>query len=95
MTPLERAARALYERGQDYRSPMTTLGDPLPWEDLTTASRARYFAGAHVVLQAIREPSEAMIYAHSEGGLGFNDQVISDWQAMIDAALEEGPVNGA
>ena len=45
---------------------------------------------ARAVLQAIREPTEAMIYANSEGGLGFNDQVVRDWQAMIDAALEEG-----
>lgn len=61
---------------------MPELGDVRGEVDMQGLVRA--------VMQAIREPSEAMIYANSEGGLGFNDRVVRDWQAMIDAALEEG-----
>ena len=70
-SPLERAARALCEL--DGNIPGATMnGKPL-WQD--------YLPEVRAVIAAIREPTEAMIYAHSEGGLGFNDRVIEDWHA--------------
>ena len=80
MTPLERAARALCEMAGN--PPAATMnGKPL-WQD--------YLPEVRTVITAIRDPSQAMIYASSEGGLGFNDQVIENWQAMIDALIEAG-----
>lgn len=99
MTPLERAARALCAQdGQDPDRPVMTPGfqksvrselrrpgeGPFAWQN--------YLPKALAVLQAIREPSEAMIAAGvavDEHGVGsYNPPNI--WQSMIDAAMEEG-----
>lgn len=84
--PLERAARALYRTGDfDHNQ----LGEDEIWPDLVDYARA--------VLMAIREPIEAMV---AVGGVHAADTppiseegnvaAIAVWQAMIDAAMEEG-----
>lgn len=100
MTPIERAARALYEAGVDLRSPMDTLGEPLAWDELAANSKAPYFVGVRVVLQAIREPSGEMLgeardtLLHAVKG-GELDTAREVWGCMIEVALEEGPTSGA
>lgn len=91
MTPLESAARALVDN-----YPLDGGESPLSWQEVLPVVRA--------VFQAIREPSEAMIEAWFDADLELPDGVsfeapadivdryhaISDWKAMIDAAIEEG-----
>ena len=90
-TPLERAAQAVAE-GVAYR-----------WEDgswMVEGGRmndANFTEIARAVLTAIREPSEVMSEAGGEFCENHNchkDDMACDahdcWQAMIDAALEEG-----
>ncbi|MCB4858394.1 hypothetical protein K7W03_02165 [Sphingobium sp. PNB] len=94
MTPLERAARAIcHDFGVDPDYTMTDEDDVHVGFGFKPPHPAwtRYVSLARAAFLAVRDPSEAMIYAHSEGGLGFNDKVIEDWQAMIDAMLEEQP----
>lgn len=92
MTPLERAAMALYARS--YRAKLP--GPPPPaWSALSRRDRDGFAEAARAVLQAIREPSEAMTKAGSAVLPGIpRPQTEMDselaWQAMIDAALEEG-----
>lgn len=79
MTPIERAARALCELAGN--PPMAKMdGKPL-WMS--------YIPEVRTVLGAIREPSDAMIYHASNSD---KDEAACEdvWQAMIDAALEEG-----
>lgn len=87
-SPLERAARALCEL--DNNPPGATMdGKPL-WMG--------YLPEVRAVLQAIREPSAAMISAAWEhrredddhSRLGEEPLPEDAWPAMIDAALEEG-----
>ena len=103
MTPLERAARALYQfqpQTEDvFRRdcanpsalPQHSLRD-LQWEKVNDVTREHYLTRARAVLQAIREPSERM----DNAGMAEADKtshgivVTPIWQAMIDAALEEG-----
>lgn len=94
MSPLERAARALYVR----ESPPT---DHYAWEDIEEAERDHYRANVRAVLQAIREPTSEMLSAGNitipaqddctpcfEYDLGeYEAQKV--WQAMIDRALSE------
>lgn len=88
MTPLERAARALY-RTDDFDPHQ--FGEDRLWPDLVDYVR--------LVLHAIREPSEAMLDAGSEivrsvrqaeSDFAVQDDAKSAWRSMIDAALEEG-----
>lgn len=91
MSPLERAARAAAdafvvgyvgytaaEREEDYFEEAVA-------ENLELGSRI-----ARAVLQAIREPSPAMVSANSDAAGPDDGRTIEDWRAMIDAALEEG-----
>lgn len=89
MTPLERAARALYRSAPHDFDP-NQMGEDATWPDLVDQVRA--------VFQAIREPSAAMS-DHGQGAIlerWFHndgpdvDASKASWQAMIDAALEEG-----
>lgn len=98
MTPLERAGKALYERDpltqdafrRDCLNPNdkgTARSEPLPWEDLGQDDRDAYIADARAVIEAIREPSEAML--HRADGVEIAPWS-SGWTAMINALLEEG-----
>ncbi|MEJ5979495.1 hypothetical protein WG901_22770 [Novosphingobium sp. PS1R-30] len=83
MTPLELAARSLCNNeGHDPdRVGLSNNGDHY-W---TT-----YVGKARAVLEALREPSEAMLEAVYRE-MRFDDgTALKAWQRMIDAALEEG-----
>ena len=88
MTPLERAARALYRSAPHDFDP-NQMGEDATWPDLIEHVRA--------VLTAIREPSEAMISeSHTTQGEHWfateeyaAEYVREDWARMIDAALNE------
>lgn len=94
MTPLERAAMALCEaRGQSLDAVSISFPDQTTEVAIDAAMR-----DVRAVLQAIREPTEAMVaatrirddeyyFATQEFA---NEFVVEHWQAMIDAALEEG-----
>lgn len=107
-TVIVRAARALYEaqRPVSYRRdctqpdlpPVKHLKAQLPWEELSDGTKQYLIDQVSAVLQAIREPSEAMISAAWEhrredddhSRLGEEPLPEDAWPAMIDAALEEG-----
>lgn len=79
---IERAARAVCERGWD--------GSPgYKWENISAAEKDEYRNDARAVLRAIREPSEGMIeegYASYDANGGSIRDAFMD---MIDAALGE------
>lgn len=77
MTPLERAARAVYK--VSYNGPYGPEDEDAAWRTQLDAVRA--------VLTAIREPSEAMDRAAAECESSYVGDVFT---AMIDAALAEG-----
>jgi hypothetical protein len=91
---IERAARATFEAIQ-----ADGAGFKEAWDDPSMARvRDTYRAGVRATIAAIREPSEGMIEAawradplncdvEEGGGRAVHEPV---WQAMIDAALEEG-----
>lgn len=92
MTPLERAARALCTldgKEPDVGEPFDVEAQPFGGPASSEPSWLSYRDAARAVLQAIREPSDAMLDA---GDIWTNEQCSPDaiWQAMIDAALEEG-----
>lgn len=89
ISPLERAARAVCDRyGHDPDSDdQVGLGEPgdVNWN--------MYEDDARAVMQALREPSEAMVRAGDSQTPDYEQQtanVYDVWQAMLDAALEEG-----
>lgn len=97
MTPLERAAKALFLSGA---RPSSLPGQDVKqdassdWDACHPDAKVGFMNDARAVLQAIRKPSEAML------GATDNLSVEPDaagprrgelfWQAMIDAALDEG-----
>lgn len=88
MTPIERAARALCENPSEDPDEIVFMTDGT-WIPRWKAELWRVKA----VLQAIREPSEAMAKAGADDLPGnTNDPlwVAQAWTAMIDKALEEG-----
>lgn len=82
MTPLERAARALYAR-----TPRV-----VEWDELSQSAKDVNIADARAVLTAIREPSNAMLFdvplLGTAAKQGWSAKDI--YQRMIDAALAEG-----
>lgn len=96
MTPLERAARAAAEQhGEDW--------DQLPERydnQRGDLDRLYFYEQARAVIEAIREPSEAMTGAPEKAEIndGFfphdvpmlDDKARACWIAMIDALLAEG-----
>lgn len=75
--PLERAARALCT-AQGLPENTKFEGRPM-WESFVPLARA--------MLEAIREPSDAMVAAADS--LPCSLGTVDHWQAMIDAALAE------
>lgn len=79
---IERVARALHDA--DWRTQYGTThidGTPRTWENCMETEW--WLNQARTAIEAMREPSEAMIEA---GRDEFDDKV---WKAMIDAALRE------
>jgi hypothetical protein len=83
---IERMAMAIWELRRQRAS---KAGIELAkWEDELEGLRQDVRAEVRVSLEAGREPTEDMIYAgNGESGHGRDIQV---WQAMIDAALDNG-----
>lgn len=95
MTPLECAARALWE----------VSGRPLKAQDVVPSDVVRaepaweqFLPQARVVLQAVREPSEQMTQAGAEivrnvhaeeSEVAFASDAANTWRYMIDAALSQ------
>ncbi|ARR53477.1 hypothetical protein HY78_08610 [Rhizorhabdus wittichii DC-6] len=99
MTPLERAARALWELDTASANPGVSFN---PLHEQSDETKQRYAERVRAVLTAIRRPSEAMVEASESGWRSALGSVWSGqpdqkkhaaWEmytAMIDAALAEG-----
>ncbi|MEC3912184.1 hypothetical protein U5A82_17395 [Sphingobium sp. CR2-8] len=91
MTPLERAARALFEY-----EPGPYGGEHLAFHIEQEYGWRSCVDMAKIVLTAIREPSEAMEDAGAFAGdwnrdnLAIGEEAKTVYAAMIDAMLEEG-----
>lgn len=77
MTDLEKSAAALcaYVEGRDD-----------VWADLTKSEKVQYKEMVSVVLMAIREPSDVVVFAGHHAGLG---NLVQAWPIQIDAILSE------
>lgn len=93
MSPIERACRAAHAEHNTGFEPRVQADDPL-WDGWKS-----WLPVVIAVLQVMREPSERMVDAAYEQpintGRGYdvraNPREAGEiWQAMIDAALEEG-----
>ena len=90
MTMLEKVAKALYEHGY--------VGDWPPTREVDLNMDANYFrALARAAIQAMREPNDTMLLAALKMGEP-EDRVVwtkakSVWHDMIDAALNETPLD--
>lgn len=87
MTPLDRAILALAQH-EDALSDQPTPEQYASIEDIRRfpADYARHLAAARAVIEAIREPSEAMTLRVDEAANGHGDYI---FRTMIDALLEE------
>lgn len=81
MTPIERAARAMYE----------TVAPEWDWADPDAElMRRMYRANAKAALQSLRSPTDAMCEAGGEHiEQASHITVDALWTVMMDAALEE------
>lgn len=89
MSPIERAARALYERWLQDPDIVreAALNGPYPtWDSISELGKGRWVNAVRAVLHAIREPSDEMCRLPSIGRDANAEEI---WQAMIDAALQE------
>lgn len=61
------------------------------WEKLVPEERGNYERRVRVVIEAMREPTEAMKNAALTPKIGFEAGQFADviWRAMIDAALKD------
>jgi hypothetical protein len=88
MTPLERAARAMYEHVRK-EFPKATC----EWEEMGERTRETYVSSVRAAILSIREPSEEV---HAEGKFVMMTTPWAEltslkvWRGMIDALLEEG-----
>jgi hypothetical protein len=91
MTPIERAARALWEaNGQPMKAQSAAPSMQIPESE---PDWQRFVPQVRAVIAAIREPSEGMDDAGTEAGELFMTSgchATRCWQAMIDQMLEEG-----
>ena len=86
---IERVARAIYE-GRNGRGCKS-------WSLLPKSHREPYQKDARVALEAVREPSDAMLAAPIKGGFPMEPASYSGnrshlWRAMIDIALAPAPL---
>lgn len=81
---LTRVAEAIYEK---QRRHATMAGDHQPaWRDLSDMAKGWWSDDAAQVLEAMREPSEAMCRRVIIGRI--HDAPCAVWRAMIDEALK-------
>ena len=113
---VERVARAILVCGQE-RERLRVAAWPdvsgfyaVPWEELPSAQQEEYLALARAAIEAMREPTEAMLLAFWDKSTSPDfypdEESASEWygdlrdmragfNAMIDAALNETPAGGA
>lgn len=85
---IERVARAIYEKrnGRGCK----------PWGNQPAAHKEPYLSDARAAIAAIREPTDAMLYAGMHQPFPLEAPRLSSedcsetWVAMIDTALSEG-----
>lgn len=94
---LDRAAKALCAKmneGWIYSSSGKPIMQPkiYDWDDPMVRNYCLVLT--RTIIEDIREPSEAMIGASSEEGVGWSkdarDHVRNEWQSMIDEILKDG-----
>lgn len=87
MTPIERAAMALFHAHSAVRS---DLGLETNWLMTDGLTRAKYTRDARAVLEAVREASAEMLDAGEKLRLSgpARDVSAQTWQVMIDTALK-------
>lgn len=101
MTPIERAARAIYEQSGSYVRDCEfpdreAVFCPAEWVAATEEQKALAMQQAHAAIAAIREPSEVMKLAgggrinQRRAGQAEQEQASFMYQGMIDALLEKG-----
>lgn len=78
---IERVARAIAGK----------LDDNTPWKECGQGFRETCILLARAAIEAMREPTEAMLDAYSLTSMSWNDEAVakSVWYPMIDAALKE------
>ncbi|XKM40289.1 hypothetical protein A4U53_030625 [Rhizobium ruizarguesonis] len=81
---VERVARVAYEKMGFAYDGRTIMANGRPYGNWATA-----LGIARAAIEAIREPTEAMVLANSDAGGPDDQQTIADWQAMINEALKE------
>lgn len=77
MTMVERVARAIYEGRNGPRC--------MAWSRHSNEHRRPYIDDARAAIEAMREPTEEMLFAAD----WLENGTRAAWQAMIDAALSE------
>ncbi len=86
---VERMAKAMW--ANRIKVGITIGGMTLPaWEEENEFLHAEVMEEARAAIQALRDPTEDMIYAgwqDGNNGLGKGEEIKSIWQAMIDEAL--------
>lgn len=98
-TMVEKIARALWAAERDDMPPemrMALYGDHfrVEWEQVAEPMQAKYRSMAQAVLDALIEPTEAMLMAGADEVYGqkrpFAGDILLDklWQSMIQAAKE-------
>ena len=94
MTPLERAAKAAYERGREIHRAKYRYGGHA-WEHLHEEDRQRYIACARAGLTALMKPDEetlkvgsAEIDGHPYGVITSMPLTKAVWQAMLKKVIE-------
>ena len=98
---VERMAMAIWddEQGQDYAPVISNrimFGEdgPISWDrlnrdDVVPVIAERYRIKARKYIEAIREPTEAMLFVGSNDAAGFTaDNLRECWHLMIDEALK-------
>jgi hypothetical protein len=92
MGMVERVARALYAIRME-TADGAGLHEPYVWETDNNAYREHCLREARAAIEAMREPTEAMVEAgvSAETGKTLGDRVSNCYAAMIDAALTTSP----
>jgi hypothetical protein len=63
---------------------------PGAWEKETEGNREEWRMLARAAIEAMREPTDAMLACGEQWGLPSDPMGLKRWQEMIDAALEKG-----
>ena len=93
MSPIERAARALHRSRMERQYPKP---DDHPWESLSPRDQKLRMLDVKVILNALRDPSEAMVSAGGEKTFAGSYSAaqagaVNAWRAMIDTILADEP----